>query len=99
MFETMSGHVEGLLAVEREIIDEIEADTARRRSTAVTMLVLTVTAYGIARPLVALADDTRQMVGGDLHARPMERKGDAIAEIGTAFDDMRAYLTEMAAAA
>lgn len=115
VFETLSGHVEGLFALEREIIDEIEADAARGESAAVVMLlvivagtvgllvlyfvVLTVTARSISRPLVALADDARQIAEGDLQASPMERTGDAIGEIGTAFDDMRAYLTEMAAAA
>lgn len=113
--ETLSGHVEGLFAVERGIIDEIEVDAARGESAAVVMLVvivagtvgllalyfvvLTVTARSIARPLVALADDARQIAEGDLQASPMEHTSDAIGEIGMAFDDMRGYLTEMAGAA
>ncbi|MBT5773587.1 MAG: diguanylate cyclase, partial [Dehalococcoidia bacterium] len=115
VFESLSGHVEGLFAVEREIVEGIGADATRRQSTAVVMLVLivvgaavmlvlyfvvlTVTARSIARPLVELANDARQIAEGDLQARPMERTGDAIGEIGTAFDDMRVYLTEMATAA
>lgn len=115
VFATLSGHVEALFALELEIIEEIEAEAARGESTAVVMLVLivagttgllvlyfmvlTVTARSIARPLVALAEDARQIAEGDLQATPMERPSDAIGEIGTAFDDMRAYLTEMASAA
>ena len=115
VFEGLSGQVDGLLNVERGIVREIEAEAAARETASawalaiigigaaallvLSFVVLAVAARSIARPLVALADGARKIAEGDLEAEPSEWTNDAIGEIGEAFDDMRAYLAEMAAAA
>ena len=115
VFESLSIHVDGLFTLERRIIGEIRAEAFARESRAgwalaiigtgaiallvLSFIVLWVVARSISRPLVALAAGARKIAEGDLEAERSEWTNDPIGEIGMAFEDMRAYLAEMAAAA
>lgn len=115
VFDSLTSHVEALLLIEQLIVDEITTTASGRETAAtvelvmigggaavllvVSFVVLALGARSIARPLRQLAASAKLIADGDLEEEPSEWPDDAIGEMGTAFEQMRSYLTEMAEAA